>query len=91
MPSLTMKSTIVVILPDITDINDTKSIAEKISISISQEDYVPNKNISLSASSGISVFPSDAKDGSSLLKLADDAMYIAKHSGKNRYHYTEQS
>jgi diguanylate cyclase (GGDEF)-like protein len=81
----------VVILPDITDITDVKSIADKVLVSISNEDYVPDKDISLSASIGISVFPTDAKDGSALLKLADDAMYIAKHSGKNRYHYTEQT
>lgn len=48
------------------------------------------ENIHIGASIGISNFPEDSKDGSDLLKLADKAMYAAKKSGKNQYHFASQ-
>jgi diguanylate cyclase (GGDEF)-like protein/PAS domain S-box-containing protein len=41
----------------------------------------------LSASIGVTLFPHDASDADKLLRHADHAMYQAKQSGKNRYHY----
>ncbi len=40
-----------------------------------------------SASIGITLFPDDADDLESLLKQADQAMYVAKAAGRNRYSY----
>ena len=42
---------------------------------------------SVSASIGISVFPADANSPETLLRNADQAMYAAKQSGRNRYSY----
>jgi diguanylate cyclase (GGDEF)-like protein len=42
--------------------------------------YIP-KTISI----GISTFPEDASDISSLIEKADQALYEAKRTGKNRY------
>ncbi len=39
----------------------------------------------LSASIGLTLFPIDDEDADTLLRNADQAMYIAKQSGKNRY------
>jgi diguanylate cyclase (GGDEF)-like protein/PAS domain S-box-containing protein len=41
----------------------------------------------VSASIGVTLFPQDAADADQLLRHADHAMYQAKQSGKNRYHY----
>ena len=41
---------------------------------------------SLSASVGVSIYPLDNEDIDTLLRHADQAMYVAKLSGKNRYH-----
>ncbi|MDO9224439.1 MAG: EAL domain-containing protein [Pseudomonadota bacterium] len=41
--------------------------------------------ISLSASIGVTLYPSDANDADTLLRHADHAMYLAKQAGKNRY------
>jgi len=46
--------------------------------------------ITVSASLGITLFPNDAADADTLLRHADQAMYIAKQSGKNRYHLFDQ-
>ncbi len=32
---------------------------------------------------GISIYPEQAKDSDTLIKLSDNAMYMAKKSGKN--------
>jgi len=49
-------------------------------------------SFSLSASIGVSIYPLDNEDLDTLLRHADQAMYAAKLSGKNRYylHDTEQ-
>ena len=42
--------------------------------------------INLSASIGVSIYPLDKEDIDTLLRHADQAMYVAKMSGKNRYY-----
>src|SRR5690606_35659980 len=39
-----------------------------------------------SASIGVSLYPDDNVDGDTLLRHADQAMFLAKEAGKNRYH-----
>ena len=41
--------------------------------------------VSISASIGVTVFPQDGSDPETLLRHADQAMYTAKESGRNRY------
>lgn len=41
----------------------------------------------LSASVGVTLYPSDATDSDTLLRHADQAMYEAKDAGRNRYHF----
>jgi len=57
------------------------SIIDKCSEPIEIGEYV----FYVSASIGISIYPLDAKDGNTLMKNADIAMYEAKIQGKNRY------
>ena len=48
--------------------------------------FVNEKSYSVSASIGVSIYPLDDEDPDTLLRHADQAMYVAKQSGKNRYH-----
>ncbi len=41
----------------------------------------------LTLSVGVSLYPQDAQKLHELTRCADKAMYVAKHSGKNRYAY----
>lgn len=50
-----------------------------------------NRTVSVSASLGISVAPTDGTDPETLLKKADEAMYVAKKSGKNGYSFYNES
>ncbi len=45
----------------------------------------PRLHVNVSASIGVTVFPQDGSDPETLLRHADQAMYTAKESGKNRY------
>jgi diguanylate cyclase (GGDEF)-like protein/PAS domain S-box-containing protein len=47
--------------------------------------------VGVSASLGISVAPTDGLDPETLLKKADEAMYVAKKSGKNGYSFFNES
>jgi EAL domain-containing protein (putative c-di-GMP-specific phosphodiesterase class I) len=42
--------------------------------------------VTVSASIGVSLYPLDDEDPDTLLRHADQAMYIAKQTGKNRFH-----
>jgi EAL domain-containing protein (putative c-di-GMP-specific phosphodiesterase class I) len=42
--------------------------------------------LQVSASIGVTVYPQDASEVDQLLRHADQAMYVAKQAGKNRYH-----
>ncbi len=60
-----------------------QELASKLIEEISRPFIFNGTNIKVGASVGISYYPDDAKDLDSLLKLADQAMYDAKQSGKN--------
>jgi len=45
-----------------------------------------NKINTVSASIGVTIYPLDSDDPDTLLRHADQAMYIAKQEGKNRFH-----
>lgn len=47
---------------------------------------IGENSFSLSASIGVSIYPLDEEDTDTLLRHADQAMYVAKQSGKNRFH-----
>jgi diguanylate cyclase (GGDEF)-like protein/PAS domain S-box-containing protein len=52
---------------------------------IGQPLLVAPKPVSLSASVGVTIFPTDDGDADTLVRHADQAMYRAKQSGKNRF------
>jgi len=65
------------------DSKELKTTAQKL-IEVLNKEY-EDITITLSASVGISIFPYDATTEFELKKRADQAMYKAKESGKNRY------
>lgn len=83
-----------IIVPDIKDTVDYElhaaSIAEKIINDISRPYTIADQQHSISVSIGISIFPNDGTGIADLLKHADTAMYQAKASGKNGYHFFSQ-
>jgi diguanylate cyclase (GGDEF)-like protein/PAS domain S-box-containing protein len=64
--------------------DDAAAVAEALLASLERPYVVSGAELELSASIGVSVFPIDARDGTTLLRQADAAMYRAKNTGKHR-------
>ncbi len=73
-----------VILPQLADAAAAERIAQGIITRLGEVFSVRGESIDLSASIGITYFPSDAGNVDGLLKNADQAMYVAKREGRNR-------
>jgi diguanylate cyclase (GGDEF)-like protein/PAS domain S-box-containing protein len=62
------------------------STLERLLSAIVEPIAVGGKTVAISASIGVSIYPNDDEDPDTLLRHADQSMYIAKRSGKNRFH-----
>ena len=60
------------------------SITDKIRISIEQTHTFEDKEINISASIGVVIFPEKFKNSNEIIKASDKAMYKSKNSGKNK-------
>lgn len=78
----------VVVLPDIESALMVASIAGKVQRSLADSSHcIGNHMLFATPSIGISLFPSDGRDGETLLRNADAAMYHAKSAGRNNYQF----
>jgi diguanylate cyclase (GGDEF)-like protein/PAS domain S-box-containing protein len=78
-----------VILSELPDTRHTDEVAHKIVTSLSEPYNIDGEIVYVSASIGITMYPSDANSISALMNNADQAMYIAKSKGRNRFsHFT---
>lgn len=76
-----------VILPDFNDTEHIERIANNIILQLQRSFDMGKNKAYISASIGITIFPDDAEDMEVLLKHADQAMYLAKSQGRNRFSY----
>lgn len=76
----------VAVLADLENFEDCKLILRRILSSASKEINIDNLIMKVSASIGVTTYPNDSSDVDLLIRHADQAMYIAKQEGKNRYH-----
>jgi diguanylate cyclase (GGDEF)-like protein/PAS domain S-box-containing protein len=77
----------VVVLVDLEDQADCKPVLARLLRAASQPVSVGDVVLNVSASIGVTLYPQDGTDADLLLRYADQAMYIAKDSGKNRCHF----
>jgi diguanylate cyclase (GGDEF)-like protein/PAS domain S-box-containing protein len=81
----------VVVLPEAKRSSDAANVAQKIIETLSQPIAVADRELTVTPSIGIAVFPDDGRDAESLIRNADAAMYHAKVSGRANYQFfTEQ-
>ncbi|OHC65289.1 MAG: hypothetical protein A2040_08080 [Rhodocyclales bacterium GWA2_65_19] len=76
-----------VIMSDLTDTDRVGEVAQAMLLALAAPFALGAEAVYVSASIGITIFPSDADDVDSLLKHADQAMYAAKEQGRNRFSY----
>ena len=76
-----------VILTDLEHINDVKKIADKIVVELAKPYLFKEITVNISGSIGIALIPQDASNSEELISHADNAMYEAKHQGRNQYKF----
>ena len=77
----------VVVLVDLEHAADCKPVLARLLQAASQPIIVGTAALQVSASIGVTLYPQDGTNADLLLRYADQAMYIAKDSGKNRCHF----
>ncbi len=76
-----------VILTDISQEEDISRVTHKILAAIAEPAMVETHQLTVTCSIGVSLFPRDGEDATTLLKNADAAMYRAKEQGRNSIQY----
>lgn len=77
----------IALLPGLSTVNDVVSIVEKMVVALGRVIVVESREIYVTASLGVSVYPFDHDNGDELLRKADVAMYRAKEQGRNGYQF----
>jgi diguanylate cyclase (GGDEF)-like protein/PAS domain S-box-containing protein len=76
----------VAVLADLVNVEDYVPILDRLLLAASEPVTVGDIALNVSASIGVTLYPQDNVDADQLMRHADQAMYAAKESGKNRYH-----
>lgn len=74
-----------VVLPNIRHVDEVAGIVRKIQALLDAPFTVDGRDMHVSASIGITLYPLDEGDAESLIRNADTAMYHAKESGRNTF------
>lgn len=75
-----------IVLANLHSREDCESVALKVLQVLGKPFDLGGSEVRISASVGAALFPLHGENGQQLLKYADQAMYAAKHAGKNRFH-----
>ena len=81
----------VIILEDVISIDDVKDKVSNLLKHLAQPVTVSSREVFITVTAGISIFPVDGSDPQTLLKNADVAMYSAKESGAGHFKFFTQS
>ncbi|NOR51011.1 MAG: PAS domain S-box protein, partial [Gammaproteobacteria bacterium] len=81
----------VLLMLNLDSIGEAEQVLERVLHTIVQPYELPEVISTVSASIGISLYPLDEGEADTLLRHADQAMYVAKQRGKNRYSFFDPS
>ncbi|WP_460116918.1 putative bifunctional diguanylate cyclase/phosphodiesterase [Pseudomonas sp. S2_C03] len=76
----------VLVLRYVRDLPELRAALNRVLGALSAPYSVQGKALNVFASIGVTLFPHDDEDAETLLRHADQAMYVAKQSGRNRFH-----
>jgi diguanylate cyclase (GGDEF)-like protein/PAS domain S-box-containing protein len=76
-----------VLQPEIANLEGAATLARKFVSSMAEPFQISGRDIHISPSIGISVFPLDSNRPDELLRNADVAMYLAKNKGRNNFQF----
>ena len=69
--------------------DDIDKLAAKVVEAVSQPYDILGHRVNMTVSIGVGIYPADGEEGEILMKSADQALFEAKHSGKNAYRLSE--
>lgn len=81
----------VLLLSEIHTMDEVDILISRILEEMARPYLIAQQTLKISASIGVTVFPFDSSDTDTLLRHADQAMYEAKQSGRNRFHLFDAS
>lgn len=81
----------VLVLRYVRDLPELRAALNRVLGAISAPYTLHGKDINVFASIGVTLFPDDNEDAETLLRHADQAMYVAKQRGRNRFHLFDVS
>lgn len=76
-----------ILLPEIRHEEDLNRIATRMLEKFNERFLLDGKEVFVSCSIGIALYPDDSTDADDLVKYADSAMYLAKRSGRNDFRF----
>lgn len=76
----------VLVLRYVRDLPEMRAALNRVLGAISAPYTLLGKELNVFASIGVTLFPHDNEDAETLLRHADQAMYLAKQGGRNRFH-----
>jgi len=76
-----------ILLPEVRSGDDLGRIASKVLAVFQKPFQLAGKEVFISCSIGIALYPGDSTEADDLLKYADSAMYFAKRSGRNNFRF----
>ncbi len=76
----------VAVLVELESPGDCEPILQRLLHAAADEVQIDGTSLQVSGSVGVTIYPQDGADADLLLRHADQAMYLAKQAGKNRYH-----
>jgi diguanylate cyclase (GGDEF)-like protein len=79
----------IVILPGESNLRQIAQIADELLQAAQREYSVGGRDIHMSVSLGVTMYPSDGDQAQEILKNADNAMYAAKAAGRNCWRFYE--
>jgi diguanylate cyclase (GGDEF)-like protein len=76
----------VAVLTGIASTQDCIQLVARVLAACAEPVHVQGHEVQVTASIGVTLYPQDSADADLLMRHADQAMYEAKQSGKNKYH-----
>ena len=77
----------VLLLTELTQPQECRLALDRVLVIVKEPMQIEEQWITVSASIGVTIYPEDDVDSDTLLRHADQAMYLAKECGKNSYHF----
>jgi predicted signal transduction protein with EAL and GGDEF domain len=75
------------LLPDVRDEKDAAKIAQGLLEALRAPFFIQGREVFVTGSIGVSMYPSDGTDADTLIKNADSAMYRAKDVGRDNFQF----